>query len=138
MLIDDDPIFNLINKRLIEVSLQDAHVMTFEDAREALKYLTASEVNDRDKFPEILMVDINMPEMDGWKFLELLGEFPRSLLTTVRLYLLTSSISEHDIEKSRRYPIVSAFLSKPLLPETVEVLFQSIGRTAEPTLPHRA
>jgi CheY-like chemotaxis protein len=136
--IDDDPIVNFINRRLIEVSLQDVNVMTFEDAREAHKYLLSSGENDRDNFPEILMIDINMPETDGWKFLELLSRFPRSVLATVKIYVLTASISERDIEKSRRYPIVSAFLSKPLLPETVEVLFQSPTRVPQVSLPHRA
>jgi two-component system chemotaxis response regulator CheY len=138
MLIDDDPIFNLINKRMIEVSTPYTSVIAFEDAREALKCLSYLDANDRDRFPHTLMIDINMPEIDGWKFLDRLSEFPKSILTAVKIFMLTSSINEHDIEKSKRYLIVSGFLSKPLLPKTMETLFQSAGRTSENSLPRRA
>jgi CheY-like chemotaxis protein len=137
MLVDDDPIFNLINKRMIEVSTPDVTVMTFEEPREALECLLYLDANDRERFPETLMIDINMSEIDGWKFLDRLSEFPQSILTTVKIFMLTSSISEHDIEKSKRYSIVSGFLSKPLLPETIETLFQSTVRASENSFPRR-
>jgi CheY-like chemotaxis protein len=123
LLIDDDNIFNYLNKKIIEISQLTANVTSHVNAKKALNELKLICDSGADSFPDIIFLDINMPVMDGWEFLDEFEKFPESIVEKCRVYILTSSIDPNDIEKSKAYKSVKDFISKPLSEEILKSLF---------------
>lgn len=113
LLIDDDPVNNIVNTRIIQKHT-GVDVAVFDDAGKALQHLSKC---TWDQFPELIFLDINMPEMDGWNFLERLYSLPVELREGCRVIMLTSSIDIHDIMRAKTFSFVQDFISKPLTPE---------------------
>lgn len=113
-LIDDDAVINIINTKVIQLSKLARKVSSVIEAREALQKLKEIALTDPDAFPEIIFLDINMPEMDGWEFLHEFIKFPDYILQKSRVVMLTSSIDLFDIKKAKTYGIVSDYIIKPL------------------------
>jgi CheY-like chemotaxis protein len=124
-LIDDDKVFNVIHSKIIMHTAPVKNIHSFEDAGVALEKLRDLSVTNPDEIPDMILLDINMPEMDGWAFLEEFENLPGATLKKCSIYLLTSSIDPSDIEKSKTYQVVSDFISKPLTPDKIHILFSS-------------
>lgn len=127
LLIDDDNIFNFINKKIIEMEKFEGKVLSYCDAQKALLYLKMICESGGIDFPDMIFLDINMPVMDGWEFLEEFDKFPLSIINKCRIYILTSSIDQNDIEKSKAYDTVKDFISKPLSEEILKTLLISFN-----------
>ncbi len=123
LLIDDDAVSNMINTKIIKKNF-DFTVNAFTNAKVALDQLMHWTKSANGESPQIIFLDINMPLMDGWEFLEEYQKFPESLLSICKVYMLTSSIDLDDIEKAKTYPLVSDFISKPLTSEKLRNLIQ--------------
>jgi len=123
IIVDDDPVSNMINSRLLKMYLGEVEVLNFVKAREALAYFQNP---DKPK-PDILLLDINMPIMDGWDFLSEYNKIAdQSWTKQLKIFMLSSSIDRQDIEKARRYEQVSGFLPKPIDQEKAETILQVI------------
>ncbi|MDX2301579.1 MAG: response regulator [Microscillaceae bacterium] len=114
MLIDDDPINNLIIRK--ELTRFNPHIglIVFESPTEALKYLTQEASK-----PNLILLDINMPEMNGWEFLD---EFEK-LSLNINLAMLTSSIAKIDHKKSQDYSSVKDYFIKPLDKDKIQKIY---------------
>ncbi|MCX2679677.1 response regulator [Galbibacter sp. EGI 63066] len=120
-LIDDDPITIFSIKKLIEVTQITKKTMTFNNGQEALEYYK----NDEESFfPELILLDLNMPIIDGWEFIDAFSELSVSKKTTI--YILTSSINPADIDKAKeydkKYPFSIKHLIKPVTKEKLNSL----------------
>ncbi|MDZ4757373.1 MAG: response regulator [Bacteroidota bacterium] len=113
-LIDDEPMFNLINQKILQIAKFTNNVYCYVDASTALKELRQLIDLDLSSFPNIIFLDINMPGMDGWEFLDAFSNFPINVKQYCKVYLLTSSIDPIDIGKSHNYDLIYDFISKPL------------------------
>lgn len=112
LVIDDDEINNFTIEAMLERS---QFVDGFEIQEGALGALTYLEQADTESaFPDLIFVDINMPEMDGYGFLDRYQPRYMKKYPDTRLYMLSSSISEHDKERSLAYACVSEYITKPL------------------------
>jgi len=107
MLIDDDRMFNFLNKRIIEKLDTFNEICLFENARNALEDI-------REKMPEFILLDLMMPVMNGFQFLDELEKLPSDLTKNIKVIVLTSSLLEEDYNKSMQYHNVIGFLTKPL------------------------
>jgi CheY-like chemotaxis protein len=112
MLIDDDEITLLIHSKILELYHEKIDIIAFQNAMDALHYLK----NSSEKLPDIIFLDLNMPEMDGWGFLR---EY-ENLHQRTNLYILSSSVSQEDIRQSRQYKKVKDFIVKPLTKQKIE------------------
>ncbi len=108
-LIDDDPINNLICEKLIQRQGFAEQVNSFTSASEGLQWLC--DLNP-DQYPGLILLDINLPAMDGWEFLSQLEV--RLPVQEICIYLLSSSVSQKDRQKAADHPLLSGFLIKPL------------------------
>ncbi|MCC5937907.1 MAG: response regulator [Lunatimonas sp.] len=107
--VDDDKVQHMINKRVLMRINPHLDLVFFEDPYEALSWLERN-------VADILLLDINMPMMEGWDFLNLMKE--RGINMEVKM--LTSSLDPRDIEKSQHFEMVSGFLVKPLRKEVID------------------
>ncbi len=112
-LIDDDKIFNLISSKMIERSGWECEVVVFNSAEIALQQLT-QDLNHPELIPVLVLLDIRMPDMDGITFLQKLNELPAGLIESIKVFMLSSSLDERDMEMAKQFPMVKGFLSKPL------------------------
>jgi CheY-like chemotaxis protein len=117
LLIDDDPIINHINKRLMEIHNVAQNIECCLSAEEALTYLK----NQAD-FPEIIFLDIQMPAMDGFEFLESYATLPESSKKNTRLIVLSSTDNHNELEKIHDNKAVYGFFSKPLAQAQIKSL----------------
>jgi len=120
IIVDDDPVNNLICKLVIEKFDSNARVKVFQEPEIGLAYLQSCKKYEGDR-KMIIFLDVNMPTMTGWDFLDEFLKFDTSIKKMFKVYILTSAIEDFDPEKVR-YPMVKAFLSKPLRKATMQDL----------------
>jgi len=118
MLIDDNEIDNFINEKLIKAYLFAENVYVHTSTKSALEYLkniegTLHEI-PAELIPSHLLLDINMPILDGFHFLEEFEKFSPELVNKIKIVMLTTSLNPMDIEKSKNYKQVVKFIHKPL------------------------
>jgi CheY-like chemotaxis protein len=125
MLIDDNEIDNLINQKMIEASGISEHIYTHTGARSAIEFLKNMEkLRDagKDVLPDMIFLDIDMPLMDGFQFLDEFEKLDESTKAHCNVVMLTSSISPADVNKSKKYEYVKKYINKPLSQENLEKL----------------
>ena len=111
--IDDDPIFVYLTKRIIGSTKCECEVNEFADGELAITYL--DEIRDNVKLlPDIIFLDLSMPVMDGWEFLEEYNLLRPQLKKDIALFIVSSSISPQEVERSKNYESVIDFLIKPV------------------------
>jgi CheY-like chemotaxis protein len=113
IIIDDDPISSKIAEISILRNKPDVKVKVFNNPVEALENITANYTLLSKEFSTLLLIDINMPEMSGWEFIESLNRSIPMVETNFKGIILSSSVDPADIEKSKEYPRIVHYLTKP-------------------------
>jgi len=117
MLIDDNEIDNLINQKMIEAASIAEHIYIHTGARSAIEFLRNLEKLDmetKNVMPEVIFLDIDMPLMDGFQFLDEFDKLSEGTKKKCKVVMLTSSINPQDVNKSKRYSYVKKYINKPL------------------------
>ncbi|MFY0672907.1 MAG: response regulator [Bacteroidia bacterium] len=113
-LVDDDEINNFICTNILrKISFCD-DVVAYESGTEAIDALKDAINNGQNDIPDVIFLDINMPIMNGWDFLEEFKGLKSQIEKKVSLFMLSSSIYQADVEKSKQYDDVVDFVTKPL------------------------
>lgn len=118
-IIDDDPIFVFGAKRMMQLAGFCSSFMVFNDGKKALDGLSAIVASGK-SLPELILLDLNMPVMDGWQFLD---EFTKIKINKkITLYIVSSSIDIEDFKKAETYEVVSNYIVKPITMETLQII----------------
>lgn len=110
ILLDDNDATNYIHKKIIKESQRVANCISFEDGSVLLDYFKSEET----RIPELLYVDVNMPIMDAWEFLNEFEKIRNDRLKDIVIILLSTSLSPSDHELAKNIPLISEIQIKPL------------------------
>lgn len=125
--VDDDPITLMLCKMVISKASFAKEIITAQNGEEALIYFDELKLNnlgsDIKKYPELILLDLNMPVMGGWEFLDHFSKNDYApFFKQCKVIVLSSTIDPDDIKKAKTYPMVLDFLSKPITKEMLENL----------------
>lgn len=123
LLIEDSTIDMFIHTKVLEQSGIADEIVCQPSARDALEYL--KEASHHGFLPQLIFLDIRMPDMNGFEFLNECADLPNDIAQKMKVIMLSSSIDSSDIHMAKSYPQVIDFISKPLTKERVlEVMMQ--------------
>jgi CheY-like chemotaxis protein len=124
LLIDDDEPTNFLSRMLLEEADCATHIQVEQDGYSALEYLTRSENASGDDLrfpcPDLIFLDINMPAMNGWEFLDAYSRLEKHHKGNVVMVMLTTSLNPDDRSRAHGIPDVAGFETKPLTQEKVD------------------
>ena len=112
LILDDDPVSGLINELAVIESVGRWSSRLFNDPVECLEHIKTHQHNA--SFHTCLMLDINMPKLNGWQFLNELTQLPEAIRSLYTIVIVTSSFDPKDQERADAHPLVSGYLTKPI------------------------
>jgi CheY-like chemotaxis protein len=124
LVIDDDDINIFIIKKIVEKTGYNINMVAKTNGQLAIDHLNTLLAENK-AFPQLVLIDINMPVLNGWEFLEAYDKL--EIEQRVDMYMLSSSVYENDIEKAKTYKTVKGFISKPLSINRLIELFDSLS-----------
>ncbi|KAF2332570.1 response regulator [Flavobacterium daemonense] len=126
--IDDDPITLMLCKKVISKSQISHEIITAQNGEEALHHFNTLKYhkNKDNKKPELIFLDLNMPVMGGWEFLDHFTSPDYAEFNSANVIVLSSTIDPEDLAKAKKYPIIIDFLSKPITQPMLEYLKKKI------------
>jgi CheY-like chemotaxis protein len=129
MLLDDDDLVNFINQKVMESCHFSKNIYVNTSAKSALEFinnLTVAGNAGKDLVPQVIFIDLNMPLMDGFQFIQALLRNKNEYVQNTKLVILTSSVHEMDRKKARDISDNIEFLNKPLTKEMLERLVVNV------------
>lgn len=123
-IIDDDEVFVYAMKRLIKLRALSKELVHHKRVLEALDYLEKNQTKS-EELPDIILLDINMPVMDGWDFLEAYLKIKGKLSKKPKIYMLSSSVTDNDLHRALNNPDISGYFTKPLSKTDFNTVFGS-------------
>lgn len=128
ILIDDDEVVNFFDKMVLsKLGLKDSEIQIYNNVASALRYLDQVQTNVDRNLNGIILLDIQMPDLDGWDFLKMYEQLNQELRNHYKLIILTSDKHEYAEEKSEYHHLIHEFIHKPLtLPVFQQIIDTSI------------
>ncbi len=123
IVIDDSKLDCFIAEKIIKNTGKSESIRSFLQAEEAIKFI-ASNSHPEDGGHTIILVDIQMPIMNGFEFVEEFQKFSIEIKNNYTIYIISSSINDNDLSKVRNYPSVKQFLNKPINSNNLAILLQ--------------
>lgn len=126
IVLDDNQIELFIIKKMLMKYKAFDDTLYSTDGRNVLKFLQVNKLKES-SLPELLFIDLHMPKLSGWHFLDRLKTFYPELQKQINVYIITSSVDPRDIRKMDNYPFVKSYLIKPLTGEVLESIVRDIN-----------
>lgn len=112
-IVDDDELFQFVMRQHFERLELVERIHKFTDGEQALNYIK-SKLDDPDELPDLILLDVNMPYMDGWQFMREFVQLSLPEEKQIRIYILTSSTHESDLQRAKEFPSLAGYLVKPI------------------------
>lgn len=113
-LIDDDKIYQFTARKIVEATGLAKNILSFFNGKEAIDFFLENQTKELDQLPNVIFLDINMPIMNGWQFLNEYDKLNGRLHKAITIYVVSSSVDEIDIQKSKQYTAVKDYIVKPI------------------------
>ncbi len=123
LIVDDDALNNLLSKMAIKLVSKESQITDFVIPEAALEFIRSEKTHNADNAEVIVFLDINMPTMTGWEFLEAFDKMGEALKKQYTIYILSSSIDPSDIEKAKENIYVKDFIEKPINKQALHKIF---------------
>ena len=118
ILVDDDDFTNILHDMVLKDTLGDeVGVETFSKPEEGLEFIQKSYTDSSEE--TVLFLDINMPKINGWEFLERYEKFSEAIKRHISIYIVSSSVDNRDRDRAEGNKNVKGFISKPLTTEMI-------------------
>lgn len=123
-IIDDDPIFIYGTKRVMKEVGFAENIIVYDNGKEAIDGL--SKISEAEEpLPEVIFLDLNMPIMNGWEFLDEFDKLPHHNLKKTIIYIISSSVDPRDLERVKNYKQVSNYILKPIRPTDLQTILRA-------------
>lgn len=120
MIIDDDHLNNIICQTILEKHYPNSKNLSFLDPNKALEYLQ----NAENECPNIILLDIHMPDTNGWKFLDVFQAM--DIAREIHVIMISSSINHHDVRGALEHPLVESYIEKPINIEKINEALEKV------------
>jgi len=120
LLVDDSDIDNLINKKIVENNQFATQIKVVKSVNDAFEYILGLFSSDRNAIPDLIFLDIRMPDQDGFVFLDQFRHLDPFIKLRCRIVMLTSSIDAEDYRNAMANPYVVGFINKPLTSRSLQ------------------
>ncbi|TDE14870.1 response regulator [Dyadobacter psychrotolerans] len=124
-IIDDDWVCRFINQKLIGKILEEPNVLQFEDGQDAFDFFEQWQ-HTPGNLPDVILLDINMPRMDGWQFIEMFRNLKNHHYNPF-IYISSSSQHPDDMARATAYPEINGYLPKPLSIEVLKKVLSDVS-----------
>lgn len=120
-MVDDDSIYQFTTARMLQLVDASVQVMAFGDGEQAIRHIHAN-ISNTTSLPDLILLDLNMPFMDGWEFLKAFDSIKDKLAKPICIYVVSSSIDERDIKRARLTGSVLDYVEKPVTTDRLREL----------------
>jgi len=125
--IDDDAITLMLSRKVLQKTRENIQVVTFQNGKDALAYLMTIQQENKQLDRRLILLDLNMPVMGGWEFLDyFLDNRYHVVFPNTQMIILSSTIDPQDMLRSKKYPMVARFLSKPISRPIMQHLLEEL------------
>ena len=128
LILDDDPLSSLLNEMVVIHAGRDLQFVTFHDPQDCLTHIRITPPTQDG--PVCLLLDINMPKLNGWEFLTELESFPKEIQNNYAVVIVTSSTDDVDLIRVQEHPLVCGYLTKPVTVDRFKQLLDHLGYRA--------
>jgi CheY-like chemotaxis protein len=125
-LIDDDDIYQFLLKKELRHTNLVERINLFSDGRKAMEYFKEN-LDNQDTLPDVIFLDINMPIMNGWRFLEEFKSLKNHINKKIIIYMVSSSFDDRDVQRSQEYSEVTDYIIKPVKRSNLISVLEDIG-----------
>ncbi|HUH27187.1 response regulator [Gelidibacter sp.] len=122
-IIDDDPIFRFGTKKMMETVQFSLKFLVYKNGKDAFDNLLP-QLQMNSNVPDVILLDLNMPLMDGWQLLDELVKIPTA--KNIPIYIVSSSVDSRDIKKAKSYKMVSKYIVKPFSVSKIQQLMEEL------------
>lgn len=126
-LIDDDKIYQFTARKIIESTGHAEKILAFPNGKEALAYIQ-THVAESESIPDVIFLDIHMPVMNGWQFLEGYTSIAPRIPKPVTIFMVSSSLDDEDINRSKSTGVVSDYIVKPIARDNFISLLDTLAK----------
>lgn len=134
LIVDDDKLSIYLTKTTLERNFEFGNFESANNSYQAIEYLEYCIEKNKNTFPDLILLDLDMPNGNGWHFLEAFGKITPKLNKKVVIYMLSSIFDSESVNRAKRNELVSDFIPKPLVKQDIEKIKRKLASKQEKVL----